>query len=302
MDIADAKTCVRAMADKRYNQVTFNELTLQPLCVDETDMHKRVTLYARTLKEAQSSLGTKMVRYDDDLAGIKLSEDVNLREFCAKHKREAGVLAILSSATMPQINPDDEKEYEAYDNTLASIEVEGTKEASIGLTSAYVYGVPSIGFASSEFWTNVMHDVHVMSDGVDVVVKWPCLTAPEHLEEETFKSWIDEHSEIELVKSVLSYEDKVQDLEDNLRDDHGKDILREHAKRLCHSEYVEGILCSRPFQPKFGTYIHSFTKDGLVDVVLFWDDRGLSMRVKTTGRNVQETAAIAAMLKEKYSK
>lgn len=302
MDVADAKTCIRAMADKKYKQVTFNELTLQPLCADETDMHKRVTLYARTIKEAQSSLGTKIVRYDDDLAGIKLSEDVTLRDFCAKHKREAGVLAILSSATMPQVNPDDEKEYKAYENTLASVEIEGKQEVSAGLTSAYVYDVPSIGFASSEFWANVMHDVHVMSDGEDVDVKWPCLTAPEHLEEEAFKSWIEEHSEIELVKSKLSYEDKIQGLEDNLRDDHGKDVLRDHAKRLCHSEYVEGILCSRPFQPKFGTYIHSFTKDGLVDVVLFWDDRGLSMRVKTTGRNVQETAAIAAMLQEKYSR
>lgn len=302
MDVADAKTCVRTMAEKKYKQVTFNELTLQPLCVDETDIYKRVLLYARTLKEAQNSLGAKMVRYDDDLAGIKLSEDITLRDFCAKHKCEAGVLAILSSATMPQVNPDDEKESKVYEKTIASVEVEGKQEVSSGLTSAYVYDVPSIGFASSYFWTNVMHDVHVMSDGENMDVKWPCLTAPKHIEEEAFKNWIVEHSEIELVKSALSYNDKIKGLEDNLRDDHGKEVLREHAKRLCHSEYVEGILCSRPFQPKCGTYIYSFTKDGLVDVVLFWDDRGLSMRVKTTGRNVQETAAIAAMLQEEYSR
>lgn len=290
------------MADKKYKQVTFNELTLKPLCADETDIHKRVALYANTLKEAQSSLGTKIVRYDDDLASIKLSEDVTLRDFCTKHKRDVGVLAILSSATMPQVNPDDEKEYKAYDNTLACVEVEGKQEVSCGLTSAYVYDVPSIGFASSKFWTDVMHDVHVMSDGEEMDLKWPCLTVPEHFEEETFKSWIGEHSEIDLVKSALSYEEKIQGLEDNLRDDHGKNVLKEHAKSLCHSEYVEGILCSRPFQPKFGNYIHNFTKDGLVDIVLFWDDRGLSMRIKTTGRNIQETNAIAAILREKYSR
>ena len=290
------------MAGKKYKQITFNELTLQPLCADETDVHQRIALYARTLKQAQSSLGTKMVRYGDDLASIRLSEDMSLREFCANHRRDADVLAILSSATMPQVNPDDEKECKAYENTLAAVEVDGKQEVSSGLTSAFVYGVPSIGFASSDFWANVMHDVHVMSDGEELDVKWPCLTAPEHLEEDAFKGWIGEHSEIELVKSALSYDEKIRGIEDNLRDDHGKDVLIDHARRLCHSEYVEGILCSRPFQPRFGTYIYSLTKDGLVDVVLFWDDRGLSMRVKTTGRNVQETAAIAAILKEKYSR
>lgn len=290
------------MTDKKYKQITFNELTLQPLCADDTDVHKRVAKYASTLKLAYSSLGTKMVRYDDDLANIKLSENVSLRAFCNLHKRDAGALAILSSATMPLINPDDEEEYKAYENTLAAVEIEGELKVSGGLTSAYVYSVPSIGFESSDFWTYAMHDVHVMSDGQDLEVKWPCLTAPEHLEEEAFKKWIAEHSEIELVKSLSSYDEKIRGIEDKLRDDHGKDILRDHAKRLCHSEYVEGILCSLPFQPRFRSYIHSFTKDGIVDVVLFWEDRGLSMRIKTTGRSIQETAEIAAILKEKYSR
>lgn len=302
MDVTDAKTCVRAMADKKYKQITFNELTLQPLCSDETDVHDRVALYARTFKQAQSALGTKVIRYDDDLSSIRLSENMSLREFCANHKRDAGVLAILSSATMPQVNPDDEEKYKIYENTLVAVEIDGKQDVSSGLTSAYVYDVPSIGFASSDFWKNVMHDVHVMSDGEELDVKWPCLTAPEHLEEEDFKGWIEEHSEIELVKSALSYDEKIRGIEDNLRDDHGKDVLRDHAKRLCHGEYVEGILCSRPFRPRFDTYIFSFTKDGLIDVVLFWDDRGLSMRLKTTGRNIQETAAIAAILKKKYSR
>ena len=290
------------MADKKFKQLIFNELTLMPLCSDETEVHERVSQYARTFQAVQNELGTKLVRYPDDLSSIKLSEDTNLREFCAKYRREAGVLAILSSATMPQMDPKDKEKSEAFDNTLSVVEVAGQQEVANGLTSAYVYDVPAIGFESSDFWSKVMHSVHVMSDGEEVDVNWPCLTAPVHLEEEAFKQWIGAHSEIELVKSELSYDEKIRGLEDNLRDDHGKDVLRDHAKRLCHCEYVEGILCSRPFQPQFGTYIYHFTNDGLIDLVLFWDDRGLSLRVKTTGRNVQETAAIAALLQEKYSK
>ena len=50
------------------------------------------------------------------------------------------------------------------------------------------------------------------------------------------------------------------------------------------------------------TYIDKIKPGGTIDIVLFWTDRGLSMRVKTTGRNIQETQAIADILKRKYSR
>lgn len=290
------------MAENKFKQICFNELTLQPLCANETEIHKRITRYASTLKKAQNSLGTKVVRYADDLANIQLSEDTSLRDFCAKYKHEAGVIAILSSATMPQVNPDDTEKYETYANVHATVVVDGQEKPSDGLTAAYVYDVPSIGLLSSVFWENVIHDVHVISDEEVVSVNWPCLTVPEHMEDETFNQWIQEHTETDLELSALSYEEKTKSLDYNLREDHGKDVLKDHAKRLCRSEFVEGILCSLPFQPRRGSYISKITNDGLIDIVLFWDDRGLSMRVKTTGRNMQETAAIAKILKEKYSK
>ena len=290
------------MADKRFRQLIFNELTLTPLCSDETEVYKRVTQYARTFQAAQNELGTKMVRYADDLSSIKLSEDTNLMEFCKKYKREAGMIAILSSHVRPMIDSDDEEKTDSYIESSVSLSCDtGHKEVE-GLTVAYVYNVPTIGMVSLDFWSEVMHDVKVVSRGKELKVLWPCLTAPEHLQSDQFKAWVQEHSEIELIATDLTYEEKVADIEANLRDDHGKDVLIEHAMRLLHSEYVVGVLCSRPFAPNHRTYVKTILPDGLIDIVLFWDDRGLSMRVKTTGRNVQETAAVAALLQEKYSK
>lgn len=113
------------MAGKKFKQLIFNELTLSPLCPDEVEVHKRVIRYARTFRAAQEELGTRVVRYADDLSSIKLSEVTNLREFCAKYKREAGVLAILSSVAKPQANSNDEEKYEIFENTLASVDVDG---------------------------------------------------------------------------------------------------------------------------------------------------------------------------------
>ena len=290
------------MADKKFKQLIFNELTLKPLCSDEAEVYKRVTQYARTFQSAQNELGTKLVRCADDLSSIKLSEDTNLIEFCAKYKREAGMIAILSSHVRPMVDPDDEEKTDSYIETSVSLSCDTDHEEVEGLTAAYVYNVPTIGMASSDFWSEVMHDVRVVSGGKELKVLWPCLTAPEHLQSDQFKMWVQEHSEIELLSTNLTYEEKVDDIEVNLRDDHGKDVLIEHAKRLLHSEYVVGILCSRPFAPNHRKYVKTILPDGLIDIVLFWDDRGLSMRVKTTGRNFQETAAIAALLQEKYSR
>ncbi len=208
------------------------------------------------------------------------------------------MISILSTFTMPQVNPDDGQKTEMFTDTIASIN-EG-KELSDGLAAAYVNDVPSIGFASNDYWNAVMHAIKVVSGDREIVVNWPCLTVPGHLQCESFRNWAQEHSEIALQETTLTYEEKIADIDGKLRDDHGKDILKEHAMRLCHCEYVEGILCSRPFAPKHRTYVKRVFNDGSIDLVLFWDDRGLSMRVKTTGRNIQETAAIAALLQEKY--
>lgn len=292
------------MANKIFNQVCFNELTLEPSCKDEKEVYQRVNQYAQTLKSAYETLGTKVVRYEEDLAAIKLSEGINLREFCNKYRREAGIIAILSSATMPQVDPDDEIGAKAYKDTLVMLQNE--EKCSDGLAAAYVNDVPSIGFASCNYWNDLMHDFRIFIGKENIIVEnyviWPCLTAPEHLQQEEFKHWIQEHSSIEPQVSSLSYEEKIADIDENLRDDHGKDVLKEHAKRLCHSEYVDGILCSRPFASQHRDYIKHIFNDGLIDIVLFWDDRGLSMRVKTTGRTIQETTFIANLLRAKYSK
>ena len=129
-------------------------------------------------------------------------------------------------------------------------------------------------------------------------IDWPCFSTPEHVECEQTQQWVREHGELQLCESTLTFENKIV----SLRDDHGKDILEEHATTLCHNKYVEGVLCSLPFKPKHRSYIYRIYDDGAIDIVLYWDDRGLSMRIKTTGRNIQETTAIAYILREQYGR
>lgn len=286
------------MANNSYKQLCFNELSIQPLCLNETEAYRRVSLFARALQAAQKSFGTKVVRYETDLSSIYLMEDVNLRDFCSKHRHDAPLIAILSSHTMPQVDPENEEITVTFEETSASIEKDNQILESKGLAGAYINNTPAIGFNSETFWDNPIHKILINSRDLESAIDWPCISTPEHVVCEQIQQWIREHGELQLCESTLTFEKKKV----SLRDDHGKDILEEHSTVLCNNKYVEGVLCSLPFKPKHRSYIYKIYDDGTIDIVLYWDDRGLSMRVKTTGRNIQETTAIASILQEEYGR
>lgn len=81
---------------------------------------------------------------------------------------------------------------------------------------------------------------------------------------------------------------------------HGNDKLWFFASKIIHSPYVVEVLDSLEYKPWCDKFIYYADKDGTLDVVLYKDDRGLGLRVKTTGRSVRETMKIGEILEEKY--
>ncbi len=281
----------------KFKQICFNELTLEPLCSNTTEAYERIETYGKTIKESILRLGTKHVRYPDDSHNIILYDNVSLHEFCSKYKHQSEFKLILSAFTMPLVDSKGESVTFDDGNTSVSTMINGEEKDSMGLSAAYVYRVPAIGFKSESVWDDVMHTIHIGSNNQVEDAVWPCITLPEHLSQNEFKEWIQKIGKIELLETSLHPSEK----EISLRDDHGKDVLFKHAKKLCHSKYVIGVVTSLPFKSHDGGYVRRVTPEGMIDIVLFWDDRGLSMRVKTTGRNIQETSKIAEILDEEYS-
>lgn len=83
---------------------------------------------------------------------------------------------------------------------------------------------------------------------------------------------------------------------------HGNDILMNFAKKLVQSEYVKEIIKSNPYESYEREFIHQVYNDGKIDLVLTNTDRGLGLKIQTTGRNLKETRRIADILKEKFDK
>ncbi len=86
----------------------------------------------------------------------------------------------------------------------------------------------------------------------------------------------------------------------SLGDHHGKDSLKDLAKKLCRSPFVVEVVHSLPYESKLTNPIKAIKDDGKIDLVMTETDAGFGLRVQTTGRNKKETGAIARLLVEKY--
>ena len=284
----------------------FNELSTQPLCASETNAEQRVRDFLLTFKEVRKHTGVTKVRHAGDMTTIPLTPTLTLQDYLNTHTTNPTVMALLGIFIHPQVDMDDDISLQNYFDTTAEVKIE---EDSVipadGFNAAYCQNTFCVGFESCATWQKDFFDLVVSSNGKKSDVRWACISSPQvystvgndSRRKSAFDRWLQARN-VELVESTLLPEQKPSDVEG----DHGQHLLKEHAKMLNRHPYVEGALTSLPFQPHSREYVLKIYDDGLLDIVLWWEDAGYSMRVKTTGRNVAETKEIAKILREKYGR
>jgi hypothetical protein len=170
-----------------------------------------------------------------------------------------------------------------------------------GLATADIMDIPSISLMHHEIWKNIKLEIFretgQSENPPESVLVFNAATN-EVLFRDDFKNFCESVSNAELVPCTLSFDEK----NICLRDDHGMDILRKFAERIIRNDYVEGVLNSLPFNGKTSRFIRRIKRNGLIEIVLHWEDGGYGMVLKTTGRNYRETEAIANILKTKFDK
>ena len=288
------------------NFACFNELSIQPLCISAAAVEQRVRNFLLMMHEVRNHTDVRKVRHDGDMTTILLTSSMTLQDYINAHTKDPAVIALFSIIIHPQVDMADDVSLQSYVDTTVNIDLgNGTIKKADGFNAAYCQGTFCVGFESCATWLNDFYQLSITSNGKQKLVSWACISSPlvygttpqQAHRQQAFELWLQQINPV-LVSSVKQPHEKSIDL----RDDHGKKELEDHAKLLCQHEHVEAILTSLPFKPKARNYIDNITEDGLVDVVLWWEDAGYSMRVKTTGRNVSETREIARLLKEKYGR
>jgi len=171
-----------------------------------------------------------------------------------------------------------------------------------GLATADIMDIPSISLMHHEIWKNEKLEIFKETEETDnpesVFVR--NVATEEILFCENFKSFCESISNIELLPTALSYEEKKRNI--HFRDDHGTDILQKFAEKIIRNDYVEGVVNSLPFNSKTSLFVKRVYKNGLIEIILHWEDAGFGMVLKTTGRNYRETEAIANILKNEFDR
>lgn len=279
------------------NEICFNELSLTPLCADKQEVETRIRQYVDTLEQFRLQKGIKKIRYHEHMTAIRLSEDMNLQEYCAVHRHDPISNLLLSTFTMPQVDEKNESALEKYCDTQAFVQKGEERLKAHGFNAAYCQGTYCIGFQPENFWANCLYPITIISDEESKETEWACISQSTHIGSSELSQWEEAVLQpVELQECTLSYENKSL----SLRDDHGKDVLTEYARRLLHSPYVIGVINSLPFNRNVSRYILQVKENGIVNIVLHWTDDGYGMAIQTTGRNIRETQAIAKILEKEY--
>lgn len=284
----------------------FNELSMRPLCTSETDAEQRVRNFLVMLREVRKHTNITKVRHAGDMTTIQLTPTLTLQDYLNAHITQPVMIALLGVFVQPQVDMDDDISLKSYFDTTTEVKLgNGNVVLADGFNAAYCQNTFCVGFESCAMWQSDLFGLSVTSNGKKKEVSWMCISSPlvfsqeiEHAHRKlAFDSWLQARN-VKLIETTFLPDKKPS----NVEGDHGQRELKEHAKMLNRNPYVEGVLTSLPFMPHYRKYILRVHDDGMLDIVLWWEDAGYSMRVKTTGRNVAETCEIAKILREKYGK
>ena len=287
------------------NIACFNDLSEKPLCKTEDEAERRLLYFVNLLKEVRIHRGITKVRHANDISQIYLTKDMTMQDYCNMHMHEPAVAALIWTIIHPQVDMNDDKTLQSYLDTTTEVIFNGDRNiVSDGFNAAYCQQTFCVGFNSGSVWNNDFFNISVTSNRQNRKLKWACISSLDFFSTDSvnanrkldFEKWLTDIRPVILIETNIPSDQK----QIKLRPDHGKKELEEHAKLLSQSPYVEAILTSLAFQPHKKSYITKIYDYGEIDITLTSDDRGLSMRLKTTGRNIAETREIAKILKMKY--
>lgn len=113
---------------------------------------------------------------------------------------------------------------------------------------------------------------------------------------EALSEWMLASAPVQLIETPIKPNDKIC----HLRNDHGKDELMAFWKKIKKSPYIEKCVNSLEFNPHARKFIEKCPQDGYINLRLLRTQKGLGLCIKTTGRTMRETEAIAQILEEEY--
>ena len=127
-----------------------------------------------------------------------------------------------------------------------------------------------------------------------------CITKERHVNDPLLQTWIASQRQPEEVSFPNECELKPEEKKIHYRDDHGREILDEFAKKIVKNKYVVSVVNSLPWQTHCDHFILGQRPDGIVNVCLHWHDEGYGLAIQTTARGIPQTMLVADLLERQF--
>jgi hypothetical protein len=175
------------------------------------------------------------------------------------------------------------------------------KEECRTLGWAYLNESVTLGFNSSPFWREPVHEIKELSlEEGERDLKVLCVTEEKHIKNHFLQKWIVSQQKCESPTLPCACELQPHEKKIKYRDDHGREILDDFARRLVKSKYVVGVINSLPWHPQYDHFIISCRRDGIVNVCLHWHDKGYGLAIQTMAKGLSQTELVAKVLEKEF--
>jgi len=278
-----------------FNEISFKEYK------DDYGLLSNFILLGELFENAKSLYGYNHILFPSNLSVMQATSKKNfgmwLKDIPTKERNK--ILPIIFK------KPFSEEYLGDRANQLAqyyfvSKELGIVQEYCDGLATSDIMDIPAISLKNHSIWVAEKLDIFKETENNPLSVQVNNVSTTKILNSESFKSYSESIAILDLQVSPFSLNEKKQRI--SLRDDHGKDVLQKFAEKLIRNEYVNGVVNSLPFNSFTSRFIKSVYKNGLIEIVLHWEDAGYGLVVESTGRNFRETDEIAKILRDKFDK
>lgn len=278
----------------------FNELSFHPKTDNSAILAEHLKALLKVFATAKSTHGIKHLLFEDRYFTYEPIPDTLFLDWVKtlQPTLKNQLLSIIKKPfTLEVIEPTN-----ALDGYYFSEAQLGLSEVDcIGIAAAHRLDSACLSLLTHDFWENASLDAYRMyeqSEMPDERISVLNVAVLDQLNSAEFRTYAESFQSVVLVESNTNPDDKPI----KLRDDHGKDVLDAFAKRILRSPHLLGVVNSLPFNSNSVRFIRAVKPDGLIELVLFWEDKGYGMVVQSTGRNLRETEKIAKLIEEKYAK
>lgn len=185
----------------------FNELSFMPLAENIQQVENRFKTLFNAFKEAKTKFGFKKIRFQNNLSGQWVTEELNFAEAVSSFSSKDLKRAVVTFQNRPYFDDLTEEETDNYLSSSYRVVSEDcpTNEEPFGLPVAYIKGIPTISIHSHSFWRNTSISVQKYSLDPQVTFDVPNICIANDCESEELIKWATDS----LSKSISTKEELI---------------------------------------------------------------------------------------------